>query len=337
MPNALTNSYRFPAEWEPHSAVWLAWSYDKITFGTLNQKDNKMDEGRLARVEKEFMKIIDALKESEQVNLIVRDKAEHSDILKNVRMFETDYADVWTRDYIPTFAKSANGKLVAVKWNYNAYGEKFAGLIKDNHVWGKINTELNINTVEPKIVLESGAIETNGNGVLLTTLQCLIKRNPHLSKEDYEKVFAKFLGITKVIWLKGGLVNDHTDGHIDDIAKFVAPNKILCAYEDNTEDENYEILKNNFETLERENFELIKLPMPHMNYDDGKKAPASYANFYIGNSVVLVPTYNDPNDEKALKIIQSCFPNRKVIGINCKDLIYGGGAIHCMTQQQPAI
>ncbi len=335
MPNPLTSSYRFPAEWEKHEAVWLAWPYDTITFGSLNQKDNKMDAERLARVEKEFIKIINALKSSEQVNLIVRNKAEHTDLPSDVKMFEADYADVWTRDYIPTFVKNGEGELVATKWGYNAYGEKFAGLIKDNGVWSKINAELNINTVEPKIVLEAGAIETNGSGVLVTTEQCLLKRNPHLGKQDYEKAFAEFLGISKVIWLKAGLVNDHTDGHIDDVAKFVAPNKILCGYEDDEADENFEILKNNFEALQKENLEVVKLPMPHMRYDDGKKAPVSYANFYIGNKVVLVPIYNDPNDEKALKIIQSCFPDRKVIGIDCTDLIYGGGTIHCMTQQVP--
>ena len=158
-----------------------------------------------------------------------------------------------------------------------------------------------------------------------------------MSKENYEEIFAKFLGITKTIWLKKGLINDHTDGHVDDIVKFVAVNKLLCCYEDDTKDENYEILKNNFETLEKESFEVIKLPMPHMLYDNGAKAPVSYANFYIGNKVILAPIYSDPNDEKALKIIQSCFPDRKVVGINCRDLIYGGGSIHCITQQQPTL
>ena len=335
MSDTSKNSYRFPAEWESHSAVWLAWPYDKITFGSLNQLDNKTNPGRLVKVEKEFLKIINALKDSEQVNLIVRNKKEHPHILENVRMFEADYADVWTRDYIPTFVKNQNGELMAIKWNYNAYGEKFTGLIKDNDVWSKINTELAVSTIEPKIILEAGAIEVNGKGILITTEQCLMKRNLHLNKENYEEAFAKFLGITKVIWLKGGLVNDHTDGHIDDIVKFVSPNKVLCAYENDPRDENYEILKNNFETLEKENFEIIKLPMPHMRYNDGTKAPVSYTNFYIGNSVVLAPTYNDPHDEEALKIIQSCFPDRKVVDIDCRDLIYGGGAIHCLTQQQP--
>ena len=326
-----------PAEWEKHSAVWLAWPYDKITFGSLNQKDNKLNPERLAKVEKEFIKIIDALADSEQVNLIVKNKKEHPDIPKNVRMFEVDYADVWTRDYVPTFVKNQKGELAAIKWNYNAYGEKFTGLIKDNNVWSKINKEISISTVEPEVVLEAGAIEVNGDGVLVTTEQCLLKRNPHLSKKNYEEIFAKFFGITKVIWLKAGLTNDHTDGHVDDLLKFVSPNKVICCYEDNPKDENYEILKNNFETLIKENFEVIKLPMPHMRYDDGKKAPVSYVNFYIGNSVVLAPTYNDPNDETALKIIQSCFPDRKVVGIDCREIIYGGGSIHCMTQQQPEI
>jgi len=175
----------------------------------------------------------------------------------------------------------------------------------------------------------------------LTTEQCLLKRNPNLSKEEIEKIFAENIGINKVIWLKAGLVNDHTDGHIDEIARFVAPNKIVCAYEDNGEEENFKILDDNYQALKNatdvsgKSFEVIKLPMPHMVYDNGVKAPASYANFYIGNKVVLASIFNDPNDAKALEIIQSCFPDRKVIGIDCSEIIYGGGAIHCITQQEP--
>lgn len=332
-----------PAEWEPHSAVWLAWPYDKITFGSLNEKDNKFNPERLAKVEGQFRKIIESLKDSEQINLIVRDKSKHSDFPQNVKMFEADYADVWTRDYMPIFVSDSQGALVAIKWDYNAYGEKFTGLIKDNKVWSKINEELKVNTIKPGVLMEGGALEVSGQGVLLTTEQCLLERNSNLSKADYEKLFGKYLGVTKVIWLKKGLVNDHTDGHIDELAKFVAPNKIVCAYEEDKSDGNYQILEENYQALKNSTdasgkpFEVIKLPMPHMHYGDGSKAPVSYVNFYIGNKVVLAATYNDPNDAKALEIIQSCFPDRKVVGIDCSDIIYGGGAIHCMTQQQPAV
>jgi agmatine deiminase len=261
--------------------------------------------------------------------------------LNRINFHLTNYADVWTRDYVPIFVKNHKNELTAVKWDYNAYGEKFTGLIKDNSVWAEINQELNINTVEPGIFLEAGGVEVNGGGTLLTTEQCLLKRNPHLKKEDYEQAFAEYLGITKVIWLKQGLVNDHTDGHIDELAKFVAPQSIVCAYEDDPADPNFQILEKNYQVLKNsadafgKPFEVIKLPMSHIVYDDGNKAPVSYANFYIGNKVVLASIFNDPNDQKALDIIQSCFPNRKVVGIDCSEIIYGGGAIHCMTQQQP--
>lgn len=306
---------RMPAEWEPHSAVWLAWPYDTITFGSLNEKDEKLNPERLKIVENVFRQIIEALEDSEKVNLITKDVA--------------DYADVWTRDYMPTFVKNEEGKLAAVKWIYNAYGEKFEQLLKDNNVWNEVNKKLHIETIETGIILESGAIETNGDGVLITTEECILKRN--LTKEQAEEAFAKYLGIKKVIWLKNGLVNDHTDGHVDELARFVAPNKILCAYE-----EGYESLEENFKILTATNFEIIKLPMPHMTYSNGMKTPASYTNFYIGNKVVLAPTFNDLNDTKALAIIQSCFPGRKVVPIDCSELIYGGGALHCITQQVPA-
>ena len=318
---------RMPAEWEPHKAVWLAWPYDKTTFGSLNQKDDKPDEGRIKRVEETFNKIISALKGSEEVNLITKDQA--------------DYADVWTRDYMPSFVKGQNGKISAVKWVYNAYGEKFSELLRDNNVWKKLNINSDVKTVEPNITMEAGAIDVNGEGVLLTTEQCLLARNGDMSKEKIENIFKEYLGVSKVIWLKNGLENDHTDGHIDELARFVAKNKIVCAYEDNTEEENFKTLDENYNILKNaadqdgKPFEIIKLPMPHMVYDNGVKAPVSYANFYISNKVVLVSTFNDANDAKAIEIIQSCFPDRKVIGIDCTDLIYGGGAIHCITQQEP--
>lgn len=335
-------SYRMPAEWEPHSAVWVAWPCDKITFGSLNQKDNKINPNRLVKVENKFTEIISALEANEQVRLLVRDREWQSRIPKGAKLFQIDYADVWTRDYFPTFVKNQAGDLKAIKWKYDAYGKKFKSLIKDNDVWPQVNDLLNIKTLEPNVILETGAIDVNGSGILLTTEQCLLARNPKVSKSGYERIFAEYLGVSKVIWLKQGLVNDHTDGHIDEIARFVSSNKIVCAFEDDRRDENYLTLKNNYENLvketnlEGEPFDVIKLPMPHMQYDDGNKAPVSYCNFYIGNKVILAALYNDKNDSEAMSIIQSCFPDRKVIGVDCSEIIYGGGAVHCLTQQMPA-
>ena len=253
--------------------------------------------------------------------------------------------DVWIRDYGPTFVKNENEK-AWVKWLYNGYN-KFPELLKDNEVFVNLKDKIDFEMHDAGISLEGGAIETNGLGTFLTTRECLIE-NRHLgTEEEINSILNKFLGTTNVIWLGKGLVNDHTDGHVDDIVRFVSPSKILCAYEDDTKDENYERLIENYKILENavdqdgKKFEIIKLPMPHINFSDGDKnhsnmkAPVSYANFYIGNKVVLVPTFNDPNDEKALVIIKSCFPDREVVDLDCRDLIYGGGALHCITQQEP--
>ncbi len=330
---------RIPGEWEEHKVVRLAWPYDETTFGTLNEKDEILNPLRLGKVENIYLQIFQALEGSEKINLFVRNGSSDLRISKEINLIEVDYADVWTRDYMPTFVKDENNKVKAVKWIYNAYGEKFEGLIKDNEVWGKLVGS--IETIETELILEGGAIESNGEGVILTTEECLLKRNPNLSKTEIEKLLGKYVGAKKVLWLSAGLINDHTDGHIDEIARFVSSNKILCAYEDNEQDENYEILKKNYEDLcsftdaNGKPFEIIKLPMPHMIYNNGEKTPASYTNFYIGNKVVLVSVFGDPNDDKAVEIIQGCFPDRKVAPINCRELIYGGGAIHCITAQQP--
>ena len=212
-----------------------------------------------------------------------------------------------------------------------------------------LKNEVDAPMFQPGIVMEGGSFEVNGDGVLITTEQCLLNpnRNPNLNKDEIEKYLKDCLGVNKILWLTRGLVGDHTDGHIDDLARFVSKNKILVAFEDDEKDENYQILLDNYTILsdatdqDGSKFELVKLPMAHIVYDKSKpfekggKAPASYTNFYIGNNVVLAPTYNDSNDRKALEIIQSCFPDRKVVGIDCSDIIYGGGGIHCLTQQEP--
>mgnify|MGYP001264904480 FL=1 len=338
--------FYMPAEWEKHSAIWLAWPYDNTTF------PNSIPE-----IEKIYCRILKSLEESEKVNLFVLEKdkkrikkiLEDSGLnLKNITFYIEDYVDVWTRDYTPiTIINKKENKSAFVKWNYDAYGKGhdpyFSDLLKDDKVFDNIlNNSTNL-IFRPGIVLEGGAIDTNGNGTILTTEQCLLNssRNNDLSKEKNEEYLKKYLGIENIIWLKNGLVNDHTDGHIDEIARFVAPDTIVCAYEDDVNDQNHSILDSNYKILENSvdkngnKFKVIKLPMPHMNYDNGEKAPVSYANFYIGNKVILMSLFNDVNDDKAKEIIQSLFPNHKVIGIDCSKVIYGGGAIHCMTMQQP--
>ncbi len=331
-----------PAEWELHTAVWLAWPYDEDTFPN-----------RVGNVEQTFAKMISALQSSEQVELLVLNedmRARASDIIRSVgadplkiNFHITNYADVWLRDTGPIFVKDSSGKIVITNWTFNSWGKKFPELLIDGEIPEKIGKWKNYPLVSSALVLEGGAIETNGNGVCLTTEQCLLNknRNPGRTKEDIEQFLQNYLGIRKTIWLKEGLVNDHTDGHIDELARFVTPNKIVCAFEENKENENYYILFENYQRLTEatdingEFFEIIKLPMPHMNYDNGTKAPVSYTNFYIGNEVILAATFKDENDAAALEILEKCFPGRKVIGIDCSDIIYGGGAVHCITQQEP--
>lgn len=335
--------YYMPAEWEKHSAVWLAWPYDNTTFP-----------GLIPEIEKSYCQIIKSLEESESVNLIVLEKDKDrigkflidSGIdMDNIKIHIAPYADVWTRDYMPISLYNKDERAY-VKWNYNAYGKGhsdpiFFDLLKDDRVALYV-IEKNKNKIfYGDIVLEGGAIESNGNGTIMTTEQCLLEnRNPNLDKEHNEKYLEDYLGASNIIWLKNGLVNDHTDGHIDEVARFVSPNTIVCAYEEDMNDPNFSILDTNFKILENaldkdgNRFKIIKLPMPHMDYDNGEKAPVSYTNFYIGNSVILMSIFNDPNDEKAKEIIQSVFPNHKIVGVDCSQIIYGGGAIHCMTMQE---
>lgn len=339
--------YYMPAEWEKHSAVWLAWPYDMTTFPDM-----------IPEIEKSYCHILKALEGSEKVNLIIlageRERIEKilkdfSCDISNINFSEKDYADVWTRDYTPiTILNREENKIAYVKWDYDAYGKGhdpyFADLVKDDKVFEDYLSSSVNEVFRPGIVLEGGAIESNGNGTLMTTEQCLLNaRNSLLNKEKNEDYLKKYLCAENIIWLKEGLVNDHTDGHIDEIARFVATDTILCAYEDDTNDPNFPILDNNYKVLENSvdkngnKFKIIKLPMPHMDYDNGEKAPVSYANFYIGNSVVIMSMFNDKNDSKAKDLIQSLFPNHKIVGIDCSKIIYGGGAIHCMTMQQPEL
>lgn len=342
-------NYTMPAEWEPHSAVWLAWPHDEISFPN-----------RVGKVQNDVVKIISAIHASEQVELLVLNNATQAESskmlaaagvdLSKITFRQVSYMDGWMRDCGSIWVKDQAGRPALVKWIFNQWGGKFPDLLPDDKLPYNIKEWLNLPMLEPRLVLEGGAIDVNGQGLCLTTEQCVLNENRNLgkTKKDVEKYFADYLGIKKTIWLWKGLVNDHTDGHIDELARFVSINKILCAYEDDERDENYAILKNNYETLvgatnlDGKPLEVIKLPMPHLYFKDTpagniaeSKAPVSYTNFYIGNTTVIASVFNDPNDAKALEIIQSCFPDRKVVPIDCSDIIYGGGAIHCMTQQQP--
>jgi len=337
--------FYMPAEWEDHSAVWLAWPYDPETFTH-----------GVAKGEKIFAEIISAIYKSEKVELLVKNKkmrARVTRILKDkkvdfsrINFHMADYADVWFRDFGPIFlVNRRNKQLAMVDWIYNVYGNKWPELLKDDKIPAWMNKFIKLKYFYPNIVMEGGSIEVNGRGTLMTSEQCLLNenRNPRLSKKQIEKYLSDYLGVKKFIWLKNGILNDHTDGHIDDFARFVNPMTIMCAYENDKKSGNYKILKENFEILKNSTdqaghkLKLIKLPMPKMTGKSGCGCAASYINFYIGNSVVLAPIFKHKNDKQALKTIQKAFPKRKVVGIDCRDLICGGGAIHCVSQQQPAL
>ena len=336
--------YRWPAEWEPHAAVWLAWPHDPESFPFLDQAENA------------FADFVHAIHDSEPVELLVLDEAMQKRAaallgargteLARVRFRVADYADIWFRDYGPIFVTNPqSGQLAMVKWLFNAWGNKYESLLKDNEVPYAMNRALPLPLFEPGIVLEGGSIDGNGRGTVLTTEQCLLNpnRNPRLSKNQIERYLGDYLGARKVIWLKDGIQGDDTDGHIDDVARFVGPTTVLCAYQDDVTDSDHATLLRNYEILlqatdqDGMRLNVVKLPAPGWIGDSEGRLPASYANFYIGNAKVLAPLFGSPADERALEVIQSVFPHRKVIGISAFYLVYGLGTFHCMTQQQPSL
>ena len=341
--------YSMPAEWETHDATWLAWPHDPVTFPS-----------RVNKVEKTYLDMVTALHKNEHVNLFVTNlkmKSRATKLLeqkgidlKRINLYVWDYADVWFRDYGPIFVLDKEKKQIAfVHWIFNAWGTKYKDLMKDTQIPSVINNMLQLNNFRPGVVLEGGSVDINGRGTLLTTEQCLLNsnRNPHLSKDQIEKFLINYFGISHIVWLKSGIAGDDTDGHIDNLARFVNPRTVLCAFEEDEHEENHLALKENYEILlkstdqDGKKLKVIKMLMPPVIRTNvrGKKTrlPASYLNFYVANKVVLVPTFKHKNDPLALKIIQDQFPGRKVVGIDCTDLIYGMGAIHCVMQQQPAV
>ncbi len=337
--------FRMPAEWEQQEAVWLAWPYNIETWP-----------GMVEEVEKSFVQFIKAMYTGQKISLIVNNIDEKGDAegllenekvdLKQINFHFIHNIDAWMRDCGPTFIINGKTKEKAiVKWNFNAWGNKYEDLKEDNAVPYELNKKMKLQIFEPNIVLEGGSIEVNGTGTLLTTEQCLLNknRNPNLSKEEIEQYLKDYLNVSNILWLKEGIAGDDTDGHIDDIARFVNQNTVVCCFEYDKNDGNYEILKQNYELLLKmkgengKKLNVVKLPMPGFVGDENGRLPASYANFYIGNEAVAVPVFGHENDNKALNIIQKLFPSRKVIRIDCKAMVYGLGTLHCRTQQEPSI
>ena len=294
---------------------------------------------------------------NEQVILLVNDGATEQDVisrLKRVDAFMTNISilriptvDVWMRDYGPTFLTRNTEKmpLALNDWRFNGWGNKYKGYEQDDRVAKEIAAYLNVPSFVHPVVLEGGSIEVNGAGTCLTTSQCLLNknRNPQMSQSEIDQFLTDTLGVSQVIWLGDGIAGDDTDGHIDDIARFVDPRTVVCVLEDNSRDENYARLQENYERLQGahdqngNSLSIVTLPCPAPVVDEGSRLPASYANFYIGNEVVLVPNFDDPNDYKAMGILQELFRERRVVGLPCRVVVGGLGAIHCVTQQEPSI
>ena len=338
-------NYHMPAEWEKQEAIWLSWPHNEMTWA------------RIDRIEEVYAQFVKALHTGQKVNILVNDmdmeqraKAklkEQKVDLKQVLFYQIPTVDGWIRDYGPTFVvNTKEKKLTMVKWIFNTWGNKYGDLKEDNTIPYLMNKKLTLPMIEPGIVLEGGSIEVNGKGTLLTTEQCLLNmnRNPQLSRQQIEQHLRTSLGVSTILWLKEGIIGDDTDGHIDDIARFVDPTTVLCAYEDDPHDDNHKILKENYELLtgmrnqDGKKLKIIKLPMPgYMGDPNGRRLPVSYANFYIGNKAIVVPLFDHVNDKKALSIIQDVFPNRKIVGINCREVVEGLGTLHCLSQQQPKV
>jgi agmatine deiminase len=354
------SNFRMPAEWEPHSATWLAWPHHRNDWP-----------GKFEPIPWVYAEIIRNLARSERVELIVNDAASEKLARKvldkanalndNVRFHRWPTNRVWTRDsgctfVVPSSAQpgsrgrlSLGGSLAAIKWRFNAWA-KYANWQRDERIGSLMAKDAEAEEIRPvfgkqRVVLEGGSIDVNGQGTLLTTEECLLskvqQRNPGMKRAYYEKVFAEHLGIKNVVWLGSGVAGDDTHGHVDDITRFVSPDTVVTAVESNPDDPNYEPLRDNIRRLraatdqDGKPLSIIELPLPAPVVFAGQRLPASYANFYIANGVVLVPVFNDANDRFALDIFADLFPDREVVGIYCGDLIWGFGAIHCMTQQQP--
>jgi agmatine deiminase len=340
--------WRMPAEWEPHDATWIAWPH---------QRDDWP--GKFEPIPWVYTEIVRHLHVSEMVHVLVNDAnaegnthqhlAEVGIDLQRVRFFHHQTDRVWTRDYAPLFLSNARSELGVTDWHFNGWA-KYPNWKHDNAIPAQIAAALKLQAWQPtcqgrRVVLEGGSIDVNGTGLLLTTEECLLSdvqaRNPGLTRRDLEEVFAHYLGIRKVLWLQRGIAGDDTHGHVDDLARFVGPRTVVTVLEEDRGDVNFQPLQENLERLQAMTdldgapLQIEVLPMPAPVYFQGQRLPASYANFYIANDRVLVPTFNDANDRIALNTLATLFPDRSVIGIHAVDLVWGLGTLHCLTQQQP--
>jgi agmatine deiminase len=333
--------FHMPAEWEAHAATWLTWPHDEAHWP-----------GKFEVVAPYWARMVKELETGENVHILI-----HDDETERVATGTMERAGVaghrvhlhrvrnnfsWARDHGPIFLKNNAGQVSISHWQYNAWGQKYAYDL-DNAIPARIARLTELPMIEAPMVLEGGSIDVNGLGTLLTTRSCLLNpnRNPHLTKEQIEQNLKDYLGVRHILWLHDGIAGDDTDGHVDDLARFVGPRTAVAVVEENSQDENHAPLAENLNLLramtdqDGNPLDIIELPMPAPVIYQNQRLPASYANFYIGNEVVLLPTFNDPNDQKAIDALQKVFPTRRIAAIDARDLIWGLGAFHCVTQQQP--
>ena len=336
-PSAL--GYRMPAEWEKHEATWLSWPKDPDTFPP----------EILPKVEAAYAKLVRALSAGEEVRIMVDDeksKDRAASILgteDNVSFIVLKTADVWVRDYAPTCVRGEDVALV--KWRFNAWGNKYDDLLPDEEAGRGLAALTGLRTFYPGVVMEGGSFDSNGRGALLTTEQCLLNpnRNPALGKGEIESALKDNLGARDVVWLKRGIEGDDTDGHVDDVARFVGERTVLVASEPSSADPNQAALEEDIALLKSASDErgrelgVVEVPMPAMAKGPDGRLPASHLNFYVGNAAVVVPTFGGDSDRAALRAVEGAFPGREVVGIDCRALVYGLGTLHCVTQQVPAL
>jgi agmatine deiminase len=339
--------YRLPAEWEPHEATWLSWPHKAASWP-----------GKIETIFPVYAQMVAALARCETVHINVNDEAMEAKARKfldaaraagDIRFHRFPTNDAWCRDHGAILLTHRDGNRaaaprLAIDWDYNAWGNKYPPHDLDNQIPARMAETLGIPCSSGGMILEGGSIDSNGEGLLLTTEGCLLNpnRNPDLSRDQIESRLLEMLGVDKVLWLGDGIVGDDTDGHIDDITRFVGPRTLVTVVESDPSDANFAPLRDNLKRLEAMSdlagrpFEIVPIPMPPPVVYEGQRLPASYANFYIANKVVLLPTYKHANDARAQEVLEKLFPDREVIGFDCTDLIWGLGAFHCLTQQIPA-
>jgi agmatine deiminase len=337
--------YYFPAEFAPHQSTWLSWPHKEASWP-----------GKIHTIFPSYVAFIKTLVRFEEVNINVCDEAMKLSAtlllqdagvdMSRVHFYMHPTNDAWCRDHGPAFLlnKQDPNKKAIVDWNYNAWGNKYPPFDLDDVIPTKIGNALGLDVFHPGIIMEGGSVDFNGAGTVITSTACLLNpnRNPHLNQSQIEQYLMDYYGQEQVLWVDEGIVGDDTDGHIDDTVRFVNEDTVITVIEENRKDENYALLQHNLKQLHTmrllngKQLNIVEIPMPDDVIWEDQRLPASYANFYIANQQVIVPTYKCSKDDEVLSSIQACFPGREVIGIDSTDIIWGLGSFHCLSQQEPA-